>query len=111
MPTIVFHGDEDRTVHARNGAAIAEQATAGRTHETRLRTSVCEGLDRGGRSHRQTVHADAAGRPVVEQWDLLGAGHAWSGGSPDGSFTDAAGPDASAEMVRFFNAQPRLCAA
>jgi len=45
------------------------------------------------------------GRPLAEQWDLHGAGHAWSGGSAAGSFTDAGGPDASAEMIRFFYAQ------
>ena len=103
VPTIVFHGDRDLTVHARNGAAIIAQAT-GRTGQT-LRSSTREGADAGGRRHRHTVHSDAAGRPLVEHWDLHGAGHAWSGGSAAGSFTDAAGPDASAEMIRFFNAQ------
>jgi poly(hydroxyalkanoate) depolymerase family esterase len=107
VPTIVFHGDRDHTVDARNGAAIVEQATVGRSDEPRLRASVHEGAASGGRTYSRTVYADAGNRPVVEQWVLHGAGHAWSGGSPRGSFTDACGPDASAEMIRFFYSQQR----
>jgi poly(hydroxyalkanoate) depolymerase family esterase len=107
VPTIVFHGDRDPTVDARNGAAITEQAAVGRPDEPHLRANVHEGTASGGRTYSRTVYTDAANQPVVEQWVLHGAGHAWSGGSPNGSFTDACGPDASAEMIRFFYSQQR----
>jgi poly(3-hydroxybutyrate) depolymerase len=107
VPTIVFHGDRDHTVDARNGAEIVEQAICGHSDEPRLQTSVRQGATAGGRQYSQTVYADATNQPVVEQWVLHGAGHAWSGGSPHGSFTDIGGPDASAEMIRFFYSQPR----
>lgn len=106
VPTIVFHGDSDNTVNAKNGAAIVEQAIVGDADKPRLRASVKEGAA-GGRTYSRTVYADADNQPVVEQWVLHGAGHAWSGGNSSGSFTDATGPDASAEMIRFFYSQPR----
>jgi len=107
IPTIVFHGDRDHTVDAGNGAEIVERATAARSDRQELRTQVHTGNAAGGRSYSRTEYVDRANRPVVEQWVLHGAGHAWSGGSPSGSFTDARGPDASAEMIRFFYAQQR----
>jgi poly(hydroxyalkanoate) depolymerase family esterase len=107
IPTIVFHGDRDHTVNPRNGAAVVDQATAARSDRPKLHTTVREGSASNGHSFTHTVFADAANQPVVEQWELHGIGHAWSGGSPDGSFTDAGGPDASAEMIRFFYSQLR----
>lgn len=107
VPTIVFHGDNDHTVDAQNGVEIVEQALRGYANESGLLASVHQGAAAGGRKYTHTVYADAASQPVVEQWLLHGAGHAWSGGCPNGSFTDSGGPNASVEMIRFFYSQPR----
>jgi poly(hydroxyalkanoate) depolymerase family esterase len=107
VPTIVFHGDRDPTVNARNGAAIVEQAVVARSDEAGLHKHVDRAAASAGRTFTRTVFADGSDQPVVEHWVLHGAGHAWSGGNPSGSFTDAAGPDASAEMIRFFHSQTR----
>jgi len=106
-PTIVFHGDNDRTVNARNGDAIVEQVTIVGSAQPRLRANIQAGTAPGGRRYRRTDYVDHANQTVVEHWMVHGAGHAWSGGSPRGSFTDPTGPDASAEMIRFFLSQRR----
>jgi poly(3-hydroxybutyrate) depolymerase len=60
----------------------------------------------GGRAYIRIVITDASGVPHVEHWAIEGLGHAWSGGSPEGSHTDQHGPDASREMLRFFLGGP-----
>jgi poly(3-hydroxybutyrate) depolymerase len=100
VPTIVFHGDKDTTVNPRNGDWVIAQAKASAGAE--LRTDVRSGHAPGGRAYTRTRHTDAGGRPILEQWVVHGAAHAWSGGSPAGSYTDPQGPDAAREMVRFF---------
>jgi len=97
VPMIVFHGDQDKTVHPRNGDLVAAQA------QSATRDSGMEqGRVPGGHAYSRTIRRDASGRPVLEQWVIHGAGHAWSGGSPAGSYTDPQGPDAAREMLRFF---------
>jgi poly(hydroxyalkanoate) depolymerase family esterase len=97
VPTIVFHGDRDDTVHPRNGDhVIAQKRTAN------LQKNVHRGRVPGGHAYTRTIHTDASGRAVLEHWEIHGAGHAWSGGSPAGSYTDPRGPDAAREMLRFF---------
>lgn len=98
VPTIVFHGDRDTTVNPVNGDRVIAQAGADR----RLDQTVSTGVSAGGMRFTRQIAADASGMAVLEQWTLHGAGHAWSGGSPAGSFTDPRGPDASREMARFF---------
>ena len=105
IPTIIFHGDHDVTVNASNADAIVEQARVACSDDTALNSTVYRGTSPNGRAYTRTTLADGARRPVIEHWVLHGAGHAWSGGSAGGSFTDPTGPDASAEMVRFFYSQ------
>ena len=98
VPTIVFHGDKDTTVHPRNG----EQVIAAVLGSTATGPRVEQGVSANGRRYtRSTRHAEH-GRALTEHWLVHGAGHAWSGGSAEGSYTDGTGPDATLEMLRFF---------
>lgn len=99
VPVIVFHGDHDSTVHPVNADEVARQAL----HAARVDVEVETGAVPGGRAYRRARYLDAAGRALAEQWTVHGVGHAWSGGSSAGSYTDPQGPDASGEMLRFFS--------
>jgi poly(hydroxyalkanoate) depolymerase family esterase len=106
VPLIVFHGDRDTIVAPINAdrliaSRIAVSARTGGDAGLRVPATIQGGDGPGGR-HSHTVYRDADGRVVAEQWTVHGGSHAWYGGSPVGSYTDAQGPDASAEMQRFF---------
>ena len=98
LPTIVFHGDRDITVHPNNGDQILEQSVG--TMSTQRK--VHHGQVPGGHAYTRTILIDASGRGMLEHWSIHGTGHAWSGGSAAGSYTDPRGPDATREMLRFF---------
>lgn len=111
VPVIVFHGDRDHTVQQSNSAQIVQQASGAYTAHSRgddLSVSAMSGMTAGGRRFSRSVHTDTAGQIRIEDWTLHGAGHSWSGGNASGSYTDTLGPDASAEMVRFFLALPTV---
>jgi poly(hydroxyalkanoate) depolymerase family esterase len=101
VPTIVFHGDRDTTVFPVNGDEVIAQAKTAAD----LCLSVSHGEAPGGIKYTRTVYADDGGRAMLEHWLLHGAGHAWSGGSTAGSYSEPRGPDASREMMRFFREQ------
>ena len=100
-PTIVFHGDRDKTVHPRNSEQVVSQSVA-QNGASSADASTERGQVPGGHAYTCTVHRDSAGRVVLEHWLVHEGGHAWFGGSPRGSYVDPKGPDAAREMIRFF---------
>jgi poly(hydroxyalkanoate) depolymerase family esterase len=110
IPLIVFHGDLDRIVSLANARQLVTQwlrrhgivdgptAAAQRLEPAFVR----RGQVPGGHAYT-TAFYRSADQTLVEQWTVHGLGHTWSGGSPAGSHVDPLGPDASAELVRFFS--------
>jgi poly(hydroxyalkanoate) depolymerase family esterase len=112
VPTIVFHGDRDMTVHPSNGQQVASDTAAVNADESLKEPPAAAaswaGETPGGYSYTCTTFKDDNERIVVEHWLVHGAAHAWFGGDPRGSFTDPNGPDATREMMRFFLERKRV---
>jgi poly(hydroxyalkanoate) depolymerase family esterase len=109
LPLIVFHGDRDTTVALANAAGLVDDVLAAASPDGRAGTpptAVTAGQVPGGHAYTRTCYQDPAGAALAERWTIHRAGHAWSGGVPHGSYTDAHGPDASAEFIRFFDEHP-----
>jgi len=97
--TIVFHGSADQVVHPSNAQSIVDAASR---HHSIAFCNTDHGSSADGRTYTRSVIAGPDGTPAVEFWLIDHAGHAWSGGRAGGSYTDPRGPDASAEIIRFF---------
>ena len=111
-PVIVFHGDRDPTVAPVNAdkiiaCRIAAEEASGRSGRVRGPITTLHEDSTAGHGYTRAVYHGGDDRVVAEQWTVHGGRHAWFGGSPHGSYTDERGPDASAEMLRFFLAHPR----
>jgi poly(hydroxyalkanoate) depolymerase family esterase len=109
VPLILFHGAADAVVADANADRLEMQWTGAAERlagggQAAVRRE--EKRQAGGYAAVRRV-TTVSGRTVVESWRVRQLGHAWSGGSGDGSYTDPAGPDASAELVRFLLAHSR----
>lgn len=107
IPSIVFHGDRDATVHPSNGEEVVSQSAAATEFSADDSSSAATeetyaAVTPGGHSYTRRIFKDGNGKVTVEYWLVHGAAHAWFGGDPRGSHTDPKGPDASKEMIRFF---------
>ncbi|MBC7281991.1 PHB depolymerase family esterase [Hoeflea sp.] len=94
---IIFHGDADSTVHPSNASMLVAAAVGGDALPARIGNRSVR-----GRGYVRSDFTGSDGAALVELWMIEGAGHAWSGGRAAGSYTDSKGPNASAEMIRFF---------
>lgn len=110
VPLILFHGDRDATVHPANAEDLLRQWVTGKpvaADTAAPSVTKSQGQAAGGRAYTCETYSDARGQVIAEQWTIHGAGHSWSGGNGNGSYTDPVGPDASREMTRFFQNHPR----
>ena len=111
LPLIVFHGDRDPIVAPANAAGLIDRVLAAASpdrHPGAPLATVTGGQVPGGHAYTRTCYQDPAGAALAECWIIHQGGHTWSGGIPLGSYTDAHGPDASAEFIRFFGEHPGM---
>jgi poly(hydroxyalkanoate) depolymerase family esterase len=104
VPLIVFHGDADDVVHPRNCDQISAMSRllSGTQGDALPPDPLRLENEENGRNYTRQVFRDQKGLPIGEQWLVRGLGHAWSGGDGRGTHTDALGPHATREIVRFF---------
>ncbi|MEZ2354952.1 PHB depolymerase family esterase [Caballeronia sp. RCC_10] len=103
VPLIVFHGDADATVHPLNSDQIVKMnhLSSLNAADTMACATTCGERETNGRAYTRDVWRDQDGSLLTERWLVHGLGHAWSGGHPEGTYTDPRGPGASAAIVRF----------
>ncbi|HWO96935.1 MAG TPA: PHB depolymerase family esterase [Bacillus sp. (in: firmicutes)] len=111
IPVIIFHGDHDETVALKNADQLITQwsVTNDLAQDGRLTGWLDDQADDrtighvpGGREYEHYKYENDDGKVIMEKYIVTGMGHAWPGGSPEGSYTDPDGPDASRIIWEFF---------
>lgn len=102
-PLILFHGDRDTAVNVSNAEhLVAARLAAEPTGTVPVTAATTHDGNDTVRPFELTEYTNDDGKVFLESWIVKGGGHTWFGGDTAGSYADAKGPDASAEMVRFF---------
>lgn len=104
FPAIVFQGKADKSVNYVNSSQIVSQLAASWKPSALSKIGESSAENSG---YHSTTRLYGNGKALIEEWVVDELGHAWSGGSKDGTYTDPKGPDASREMIRFFLQHPR----
>jgi len=104
---LVVHGTSDYTVYPINGKQVTQQYVTTLDYVlgdgdslgyiSIIPTDYTDGQVPGGRAYRTNNYADVkpgSGKVLVKYIEVTGMGHAWSGGSTAGTYTDPNGPDA-----------------
>ncbi len=96
VPLIAFHGDCDTTVAPANADRLLDQWLQGanKRQESTHDVNVERGQVANGQAYTRSIYHDTSGQAIIEKWIVHQAGHAWSGGSHNGSYTNPKGPDA-----------------
>ena len=110
VPAIVFQGSADPVVAPKNGDLVVQQwmetdRLASHGHYNANWASPSQVITADPPLSHPYVERrwnDASGQEVQEYWVAIGAGHAWTGGSPSGTFTDPLGPNISQALYNFF---------
>ncbi len=112
VPTLVIHGDLDKTVNPVNAEQIIEQARALAGYDSVPAKPLVETAGRRVASSRRAYQLqdyERDGRIVLRKIIVEGLDHAWSGGDERHRFNDPQGPDASQliwDFVREFRRVP-----
>lgn len=110
VPLIVFHGDRDTSVSVANAQRLIDarltKHDADEHGPITTSSTTADEIAGESRPYTRTSYSVASGVVIAESWIVNGAGHSWFGGDPAGSYTDPLGPNASAEMLRFFFEHP-----